>query len=133
MIGFIIFGWPRREKFVGSASPGYCDHCQNQTMWAHLKTRRWITLYFIPVIPLERAIHFLVCDVCGAGVEMDKAEARASKEMVKNTKQRANGSLSEEEYYEQVDAFATDFMDSGRSQGAIEADVSEVSEARYAQ
>lgn len=133
MLGFIIFGWPKREKFVGSASPGFCEHCQNQTMWSHVKTRRWVSLFFVPVLPVSRASHWLVCDICGVSIEMDKEEARASKEMVENTQQRANGTLPEEEYYERVDAFATEFMDGSVDEEAIEADVSEVGEVQHAQ
>ena len=105
MLGFIIFGWPKREKFLGTSSPGFCHHCQNEAMFGLVKTRRWFTLFWIPLLPLERADHYLVCDICGAFLELDTDTADAAKEMTEKTEMAADGRMPEEEYYAAVEDF----------------------------
>lgn len=133
MLGFVILGWPKREKVVGSASPGYCDNCKNQSMWLYAKTRRWVSLFFIPLIPLSRASHWLVCDICGAGMEIDKETARDAKEMVRETERCADGELPEDEYYEDVERFAATFTDEVADPGEFEGGHAEAAETRYIQ
>jgi len=106
MIGFIIFGWPKKEKWYGVASPGYCDHCANQSRWHLLKTRRWFTLFFLPVCPLSTASYFLTCEICGVGIELEKSEAKEAKELVRLTEDYENHEGSEEEYVEAINEFS---------------------------
>ena len=62
MIAFIIFGTRtitshvRRGKFL-------CPVCERDT-YNLKKVRRFFTLYFIPLIPLDVVGHFVECDFC---------------------------------------------------------------------
>lgn len=105
MVGLILFGWPKRSKVVGAATPGYCDHCQNQTIWHLTKLRRWITVFFIPVLPISPKEYWLVCDICDGGVELQEGEVGKAKAMVENTQRFHQRELSQEAYFDAVDEF----------------------------
>ncbi|MFC6719994.1 zinc-ribbon domain-containing protein [Halobacteriaceae archaeon SHR40] len=105
MVGFIIFGWPKRQKTIGINSPGYCDHCQNQNLWYLMKTRRWATLFWIPILPIGRADYWLACDICGAAVEIETEQISEAKGMVETTKQYRSGEITEQEYKETYEEY----------------------------
>lgn len=105
MLGFIIFGWPTKQKHIGATSPGYCDHCANHALFHLHKTRMWFSLFWVPLFPLGRANYFLSCEICGAGIELEKHEAKKAKELVEKTKARASEQISQAEYDEQIADF----------------------------
>lgn len=107
MLGFIIFGWPKKSKTVGAASPGYCDRCRNQSAWYLVKTRRWLSLFWIPFLPLERANYWITCEICQASVEIEDGLVAEAKEMVERTEAYQAGELDDEQYLGYVDEFAT--------------------------
>jgi len=41
-----------------------CSKCSHQTMFTAMETKRWFTLFFIPVIPLGGR-HLIRCNLCG--------------------------------------------------------------------
>lgn len=59
----IIWGW---RAFTALIATGvfYCPRCLGDRSYRHLAARRWFTLFFIPVIPLERLGTFVRCDAC---------------------------------------------------------------------
>lgn len=61
---FFIFGYGPRAKDLGSAGSRDCPRCHNNTMWRRTETTNWVSLFFIPVLPLGRAttVH---CPICG--------------------------------------------------------------------
>jgi len=105
-LSFIV-GWPLKEKDIGVVSPGYCDHCRNSSAWHLLKTRRWGTFFFIPFLPLGSKNWYLMCDICGAGLELEKHHVGYAKEMVEHTQAYSDGQMSEEDYFVKVDQFTT--------------------------
>lgn len=105
MLGFVIFGWGKREKTIGAASAGYCDNCHNDIFWYLVKRRRWFSLFWIPVLPLHRANYYLACEICGAAGQLEKHEAREAKEMTKVTAEFDAGEVTEDEYSEAVAEF----------------------------
>lgn len=53
----------------------YCPQCDEVDLPYHEKTvRRWLTLYWIPVIPMSGHKPFVECDNCGGQFEMDVLE-----------------------------------------------------------
>lgn len=46
-----------------------CPHCQNQASYRLKRVRRYFTLFFIPVFPINSGIHFVECDHCGSQFE----------------------------------------------------------------
>lgn len=59
----IIFGTKARQKTVG-AGQFYCPRCQVQRAYERKKARRYFTLYFIPVIPMDELGEFVECQTC---------------------------------------------------------------------
>jgi len=109
-LGFIL-GWPIKQKDVGTVSPGYCDNCRNSSMWHLMKTRRWGTIFFIPLLPLSSSDWYLVCDICGASIELDGDLPALAKETIEHTKAFANDEISEDEYWEKINVFTAALKD----------------------
>lgn len=67
----IIIGLGRRTvKNYGPKKENYCDHCHNISDWELLKYTKWLTLFFIPVIPYSTK-KVLICPICGSALELD--------------------------------------------------------------
>jgi hypothetical protein len=63
MLGLIIFG----TKGVTSSTGGGtfdCPGCGPGKPYEHKKVRRFFTLYYIPLIPLETKGEFIECGSC---------------------------------------------------------------------
>lgn len=101
---FVIFGWPEKFKDLGAAMPGYCPHCDNDAWLSLIKRRRWLSLFFIPVIPLGRADHYLTCSICGAAVELRGKEPKNLQQCVRATEALETGRITEQEYQARLDA-----------------------------
>lgn len=112
---FIIFGWPRRTKEYGPTYPAECPHCNNDNYFHLLKSRRWFSLYFLPLVPLGFVSYGLICPICNAGVELDgRAEAKQAKHLATATDEYHNDVLPVGEYKHELQAFEADvFPDSG--------------------
>ena len=79
MIGFIIFGTKGITSTVKSGE-FHCPECGG-TQYVHKKVRRFFTLYFIPIIPLNVVGEFVECQRCGLGfdpevLQWDPAQGR---------------------------------------------------------
>lgn len=59
----IIFGTRTTNPTAGQGMFN-CPRCGPQKPYTHRKSKRWFTLYFIPVIPLGTAGEYVECDVC---------------------------------------------------------------------
>jgi hypothetical protein len=66
----IIFGL---RVFYRTAGQGtfYCQHCGGDRGYRHRAGRRWLTLFFVPVIPLGRAGEHVQCAVCRTRYRMN--------------------------------------------------------------
>jgi len=67
---FIIFG-TRALKHTIDQSPilkNSCPNCSKGNL-IHKKYRRWFTLFFIPVIPLDELDRYYECDKCNSGYQ----------------------------------------------------------------
>jgi len=68
---FVIVGWGRRTiQVLGFTAARICTNCGNTTQWKVLRTRRWFTLFFIPVVPYSSSYH-AICPVCSRGFQVD--------------------------------------------------------------
>jgi len=65
----IIFGWGSRVSHVESGRFS-CPFCKAETNFHHLRHRRWMTLFFIPIIPLSEAQDSVTCQSCQANIPM---------------------------------------------------------------
>jgi hypothetical protein len=111
VIHFIIFGWPRRTKEYGVCIPAYCPHCNNSSNFILVKLRRWLSLFFIPILPISPAEYYLVCEICTLSAELESDEVDEAKEMVRATRKLLDGDLDDPEYNSIVIAFQNKLQD----------------------
>jgi uncharacterized Zn finger protein len=60
---FFLFGTRRNAKMLAQIERP-CTKCQRSTVHAVVQTKRWFTLFFIPVIPLGSTLA-MRCNLCG--------------------------------------------------------------------
>ncbi len=60
---FFLFGFRRKAKAVGQMDR-QCSKCSRSTIHTAIESKRWFTLFFIPVIPLGSDLA-VRCNVCG--------------------------------------------------------------------
>jgi len=63
VILFIIFG-TRGVTFTKEKGEFHCPQCGGGSPFKHKSVRRFFTLYFIPVIPLDRLGEYIECERC---------------------------------------------------------------------
>jgi ribosomal protein L37E len=71
----IIYGVRNRSKAAWQA-PAPCRQCGAATVHTGIQSRRWLTLFFIPVIPLWQRRR-LYCNRCGLATKPTRAEWEA--------------------------------------------------------
>lgn len=59
----LIFGWRSRAHTIGSGQ-FFCPREGGDRRYEHKEARRWFTLFFIPLIPLDRQGDFVECTSC---------------------------------------------------------------------
>ena len=67
---FFIAGLRTRNKAVGTGT----FHCPNEggvRRYRRLQARRWFTLFFVPVVPLDRRGEWVQCLGCGSTYRTD--------------------------------------------------------------
>jgi hypothetical protein len=69
----IIYGVRRRNKVLGQMEIG-CAKCQKPTMQTVVRTRPWMTLFFIPVFPIGKNTTSR-CNLCGLQMKVQNAQA----------------------------------------------------------
>ncbi len=102
---FFIFGFRNRVGDHGAAVAATCPRCHNSVVLHHLHTRRWFTLFFIPVIPLGLGQRLLVCPICRWSRDVPKQAEPLTAEMTEITKQWQAGSLANDDYTKRVEAY----------------------------
>jgi len=60
---FFLFGVRNKTKAIGQTERP-CAKCARPTMQTAVESRRWFTLFFIPVIPLGSS-YVVRCNLCG--------------------------------------------------------------------
>jgi zinc-ribbon family len=60
---FFLFGFRRKAKAVGQMDR-QCAKCSRSTIHTAIESKRWFTLFFIPVIPLASDLT-VRCNLCG--------------------------------------------------------------------
>lgn len=63
MLYLIIYG-TRGVRMRGDSGSFHCPECRSQRSYTHHKVRRFFTLYFIPLIPLDLLGEYIECDLC---------------------------------------------------------------------
>ena len=63
MVFLIIFG-TRGVTMTVTSGDFYCPGCARKRPYSHKRVRRFFTLYFIPIIPLDVLGEYVECDHC---------------------------------------------------------------------
>ncbi len=109
----IIFG-TRGVTYSAGSGDFYCPQCQSSLPYRHRRVRRFFTLYFIPLIPLNLHGEYIECQQCrgtyrldvlnsaapaqaGAGAAQVEAEFHQAVKRVMVQMMLADGEIDEEE------------------------------------
>lgn len=97
----IIFGSKISIKNFGSTILIKCPNCHNSD-YANLIRRRWFTLFFIPIFPIN-CKYYIACNVCSRGSQLYGTDIKKALQLNKITNQYLNGEISEAEMKELKD------------------------------
>jgi tellurite resistance protein len=65
MLGLIIFG-TRGVTYGSQTGQFFCPDCGDQQSYRHRRVRRFFTLYFIPLLPLDLLGEYVECQSCSS-------------------------------------------------------------------
>lgn len=77
----LIFGWGNRATLVESGTFD-CPVCKTKTNCRCLQHRRWMTFFFIPVIPISKSYETLVCEKCQTSIPIDAVHGEPASKVV---------------------------------------------------
>jgi len=66
----IIFGTRVRRETIG-VKPFYCPTCHTDGACTHEEAKRWFTLFFIPIFPMDKVGEMVTCHACGTQYHPD--------------------------------------------------------------
>lgn len=101
----LLFGFRNRVTDKGAAVAATCPRCHNSVVLHHLHTRRWFTLFFIPVLPLGVSHRLLMCPICRWAREVPASAEPLTAEMSEITRQWQAGAMADDEYGKRVEAY----------------------------
>jgi hypothetical protein len=101
----LIFGWGRGPADDrGEVAPLRCPNCHNDVFFHRIRSTKQVSLFFVPVVPYGTD-EYLVCPVCGRGLQIPPGHQAAVEGMrVATTAYRA-GRIAQADYTSRSDAF----------------------------
>ena len=101
----VIFGFgPGSPEDQGEVAPCVCPNCHNQVFLHHVRSKKSVRLYFVPVVPYGTD-NYLVCPVCSRGLQVSDAQLRHLRSMSSATASFRAGRLSQARYMAQAEQF----------------------------
>jgi len=101
----VIFGFgPGKQEDLGEVAPAVCPNCHNQVFLHHVRSKKSVRLYFVPVVPYGTD-EYLVCPVCSRGLQVSGPQVPALRTMSAATASFRAGRLAEPQYMRQVEVF----------------------------
>ena len=101
----VIFGFgPGHPDDLGEVAPCVCPNCHNQVSLHHVRSKKSVRLYFIPVVPYGTD-DYLVCPICSRGLQISHAQLRHIRSMSDATASFRAGWLTQARYMAQVERF----------------------------
>jgi hypothetical protein len=101
----VIFGFgPGKQEDLGEAVQVVCPNCHNQVMLHHVRSKKTVRLYFVPVVPYGTD-DYLVCPVCSQGMQLSQAQVPHVASVQRATAAFRAGRLSQADYAAQADRF----------------------------
>lgn len=101
----LIFGFgPGKAEDLGEVAPGACPNCHNQVWFHHVRSKKSVRLYFVPVVPYGTD-EYLLCPVCTRGLQIGEPQRPAVQSMANATKAYRARRLTDEQYAAQTQHF----------------------------
>ena len=101
----VIFGFGAGSpEDQGEVAPCVCPNCHNQVFLHHIRSKKSVRLYFVPVVPYGTD-NYLVCPVCSRGLEVSDAQLRHVRSISSATASFRAGRLSQAQYTAQAERF----------------------------
>jgi len=101
----VIFGFgPGKPEDLGEVAPAVCPNCHNQVFLHHVRSKKRVSLYFVPVVPYGTD-DYLVCPICSRGLQLSNTQLPAIRSMAGATASFRTGRLAEGPYMAQVERF----------------------------
>ena len=77
----VIFGFGAgKQEDLGEVVPTVCPNCHNQVFLHHVRSKKSVRLYFVPVVPYGTD-DYLVCPVCSRGLQLSGPQVRHLRSM----------------------------------------------------
>jgi uncharacterized protein YbaR (Trm112 family) len=101
----VIFGFGAGQpEDLGEAVATVCPNCHNQVVLHHVRSKKKVSLYFVPVVPYGTD-DYLVCPVCSRGMQLSRAQVPHVASIKGATAAFRAGRLSEAGYAAQAERF----------------------------
>src|ERR1700760_3021912 len=101
----VIFGFGAGSpEDQGEVAPCVCPNCHNQVFLHHIRSKKSVRLYFVPVVPYGTD-NYLVCPVCSRGLQVSDAQLRHVRSISSATASFRAGRLSQAQYTAQAERF----------------------------
>jgi hypothetical protein len=101
----VVFGFgPGSPEDQGEVAPCVCPNCHNEVFLHHVRSKKSVRLYFVPVVPYGTD-DYLVCPVCSRGLQVSGAQLRQVRSMANATASFRAGRLPEVRYTAQAERF----------------------------
>ena len=101
----VIFGFGRDQADdQGEVAPGVCPNCHNQVFLHHVRSKKHVSLYFVPVVPYGTE-DYLVCPICSRGLQLSSSQLPYVRSMSGATASFRRRQLPEAPYMAQVERF----------------------------
>jgi hypothetical protein len=101
----VIFGFgPGKAEDLGEVAPCVCPNCHNQVFLHHVRSKKSISLYFVPVVPYGTD-EYLMCPICSRGLQISGPQLPHVRSMASATASFRTRRLTEAQYTSQVERF----------------------------
>ncbi|HEY1673144.1 MAG TPA: SHOCT domain-containing protein [Streptosporangiaceae bacterium] len=101
----VIFGFgPGHPEDLGEVARCACPNCHNQVFLHHVRSKKSVRLYFVPVVPYGTD-DYLLCPVCSRGLQVKRAQLPYLRSMSDATASLRAGRLSQAGYVAQLERF----------------------------
>jgi len=103
----LIFGFgPGKAEDLGEVAPITCPNCHNEVFLHHVRSKKSIRLYFVPVVPYGTD-EYLLCPICTNGLQISETQRAQVEAMRASTVSFRRGHVSEAIYRIEVQQFWT--------------------------
>ena len=101
----VVFGFgPGSPEDQGEVAPCVCPNCHNQVILHHVRSKKSVRLYFVPVVPYGTD-DYLVCPVCSRGLQLSRPQLPHVRSMSSTTASFRAGRISQAGYMAQAERF----------------------------